>query len=409
LSAPIAAAESRRNAMQPEISMRPTLLFALAIGCTCAAAQEIFVIPPAPTQWETVKIVIRDTVNASCPGRFVLEGAGNRTFKAYYVPDTTSNIPNCAPSATQVTSSGLLPPSPAGTSRIDYYRPGESVPTSSKTFTVEATTITRDNPIEIIPAAPTSADVIRVRFRVYDSLCENMNGFTEGVELPSGNVILRFNFPVISTLCPSPPPPFEYSIAPKPAGTFQVGVVDLDTGSTEHARKTITVTESAGDALPNVRDAAVNTSDLWQPRGQDGWGVTINQHGPAPTRLFATMFWFGPSPPILQTDGAPRWYVVTGGTWVRKNVYSGTIYLQRGSAANVDYSLASASVAPAGTALLEFLSPTSMKLHVNWKADSLVYPSYTLYPSNGGVPDLNTYPIYGLQSSFMATFDRLAF
>ena len=112
---------------------------------------------------------------------------------------------------------------------------------------------------------------------------------------------------------------------------------------------------------------------------------------------------------MLAADGAPRWYVVTGGTWLRRNVYSGTIYLARGSAANQDYSLASASNTAAGTALLEFLSPTSMRLHVNWKADSGVYPAYGIYPANSDVPDFAKYPVYGIQSSFLATFDRLPF
>ena len=390
--------------------MRFALLLALTLSCTGIAAQEIFIAPTPTTQWDTPLVSIRDTVNTSCPGRFTMESSGLRTIKAYYVPDNAINAPNCPAVPTQVTSSGYFRSTPAGNWRLDFYRPYASEPTVSKTFVVEPTTITRDNPIEIIPAAPTSADVIRVRFRVYDTPCENLNGFTEGVESSSGDVMLRFNFPVISTLCPPPPPAYEYSIAPRPAGTFKVGIVDLDTGSMDHAKKTITVTESAGDPnLPNVRDAAVNMSDLWQPRGQSGWGVIVNQHGPAPTRLFATLYWFGPSPPVLAANGAPRWYVVTGGTWLRKNVFSGTIYVTRGPAADKDFTPVRVSNTAAGTALLEFLSPTSMRLHVNWKADSGVYPAYGIYPANAGVPSLTTYPIYGTQSSFMATFDRLPF
>ena len=395
--------------MQPQIPMRTFVPLAFALCCTGAAAQEIYIVPPLPTQWHVVQVSIRDTVDTSCPGKFTVEGAGNRTIKAYYVPDTAINAPNCPAVPTQVISNGTFLTSPAGTWRLDYYRPYASLPSVSKTFEVEATSITRDYPIEITPAAPTSADVIRVRFRVYDSICENLNGFSEGIELPNGDVNLRFNYPALSTLCPLPPPPYGYSIAPRDAGTYQVGIVDLDTGSTNHPKKTITVTDSAGPTLPNVRDAAVNTSDLWQARGESGWGITVNQHGPAPTRLFAVLYWFGPNPPVLAADGAPRWYAITGGTWVRKNVYSGTIYVARGSAANVDYSVASASNTPAGTALLEFLSPTSMRVHVNWKADSGVYPAYGIYPQFGGVPNYPTYPNYGVQSSFMATFDRLPF
>ncbi len=392
--------------------MRLTLLLALAISCTGAAAQEFFILPAAPTQWDTITVKIRDTVGTNCPGPFVFESSGNRTFKAYYTLDSTFPAPNCKPVPTQVVATGVLNPTSAGTVRIDYYRPGQSVPTASKTISIEATSITRDNPIEIIPAAPTTSDVIRVRFRVYDTPCENLNGFTEGVEQPDGSVILRFNYPVITSLCPTPPPQYEYSIAPRPAGPFQVQIADIQTGSTDHPKKTITVAQSTTDAaLPNVRDAAVNASDLWQARGETGWGVTINQRGPAPTRLLATMYWYGPNPPVLLDNGAPRWYVVTGGAWVRKNVYSGTIYVARGPAANMDYSpttVASTSTA-AGTALLEFLSPTTMRLHVNWVANSGVYPAYTIYPANGNAPPYTTYPIYGTQSSFLATFDRLAF
>jgi hypothetical protein len=394
--------------------MRSTLLLALTLTLTCteAAAQEFFVLPSAPTQWDTITVVIRDTVDTSCPGQFLFEGAGNRTFKAYYVPNPAGNMETCPVVPTQVKNSATMNPSGPGNIRIEYYRPGQSMPTSVKVIEVETTTITRENPIEIIPAAPTSSDVIRVRFRVYDTPCENLNGFTEGVELPTGEVILRFNFPVIYTLCPPPPPPYEYSIAPRNPGSFQISVADLDTGSTDHAKKTVTVTASTTDAaLPNVRDGAVNTSDLWQARGQVGWGVTINQHGPAPTRLLATMYWYGPSPPVLATDGAPRWYVVTGGTWVRKNVYSGAIYVARGPAANTEYSptTVSATSTAAGTALIEFLGPNTMRLHVNWKADTGVYPAYGIYPANGAVPGFTTYPIFGVQTSFLATFDRLAF
>ena len=76
--------------------MRLNLLLALAISCTGAAAQEFFIIPPAPTQYDTVTVKIRDTVGTNCPGTFVFEGAGPRAFKAYFALDSTFPAPNCS-------------------------------------------------------------------------------------------------------------------------------------------------------------------------------------------------------------------------------------------------------------------------------------------------------------------------
>ena len=372
--------------------MRHPLLLALALCATVATAQEVFIAPSAPTQWDFPIVAISDKVETDCLGKFTLELTGVRTLKAYFIPDRAQNDPTCKHELLPIVVSGTFYSNPAGDWKLEYYRPYALAPSVTKTFTVDATSITQANPFEVIPAAPTSADVIRVRFRVYDSICENLDGFTEGVELPSGNVNLRFIYPTITQLCPPPPRPWEYSISPRDPGAYVVSIVDHQSGSTGHAQKTITVGNSTSDTLPNVRDGAVNMSDLWQPRGESGWGVTINQHGPAPARILAVMYWFGELGP--NRLGFPRWYAVTGGTWVRKNVLSGTIYRTLGSAVDAAQQLAASTTnIEAGTALLEFLSPTTMKLHVNWKAGSGVYPTFVLDP----------------QPSFLRTLDRLPF
>lgn len=375
------------------LSTRFPLLLVFALSCTAAGAQEVFLVPPDLTPWHySATVGILDTAHTTCVGQFAVRQVSDKTIKAYFISDRTENDPTCKREAVPIRVSASFSTYPPGNWRVEYYRPYATEPVVTKAFGIDTTSITRDTPIEISPAAPTTADVIRVRFRVYDSPCENLFGFAEGVELPSGDVNLRFSYPVIVPLCPGAPPPWEYSIPPRAAGTFQIGIVDSRTGSAGRGQKTVSVTDSSGDNLPNVRDGTVNMSDLWQARGESGWGVTITQHGAAPARVFAVIYRYESKRGNANSID-PHWFAVTGGTWVRKNVLKGTLYRTTGSSANAVQALAaSTSNTEVGTALLEFTSPTSMRLHLNWKA--VLDQATFLLPS---------------QSSFMATMDRLLF
>jgi hypothetical protein len=59
----------------------------------------------------------------------------------------------------------------------------------------------------------------------------------------------------------------------------------------------------------------------WGGAVQNGWGLSIHQQG-------GTLFnvWY-----TYDTAGAPVWYVMSGGTWIRPRVYSGPLYRTRGS------------------------------------------------------------------------------
>jgi hypothetical protein len=65
-------------------------------------------------------------------------------------------------------------------------------------------------------------------------------------------------------------------------------------------------------------EAALATSynDLWWNPAESGWGLSINQQY---RTLFAVWYSYG-------ADGRPVWYVMSGGSWVTSDTYSGTLY-----------------------------------------------------------------------------------
>jgi len=95
-------------------------------------------------------------------------------------------------------------------------------------------------------------------------------------------------------------------------------------------------------------------SDLWWVgAAEDGWGVTLSQHGDT---IF--LAWY-----IYDSSGNPLWVVMPGGTWnSAHNTYTGTVYIPNGSwfgAYDASHFVANQ---PAGTVSIHFNSATSATL-----------------------------------------------
>jgi hypothetical protein len=95
-------------------------------------------------------------------------------------------------------------------------------------------------------------------------------------------------------------------------------------------------------------------TDLWWSGPQeDGWGVSIVQHGET---LFAVIY-------AYDDGGYPTWYVMSGGSWnVAHTAYAGNVYQPRGSSL-YQYSAACLNVGAAlGTLTLTFSGESSAVL-----------------------------------------------
>ena len=118
---------------------------------------------------------------------------------------------------------------------------------------------------------------------------------------------------------------------------------------------TVTACDAAGNcSMPNTPVTArtlggttstTNYQDLWWSPAENGWGLTITQHGDA---LF--MAWY-----IYDTTGKPVWVVLSSGTWdAGHTTYSGSVYIPTGSwFGNYDGNRFNAGV-PVGTASFRF-------------------------------------------------------
>ncbi|QJR10476.1 hypothetical protein DSM104443_01540 [Usitatibacter rugosus] len=93
-----------------------------------------------------------------------------------------------------------------------------------------------------------------------------------------------------------------------------------------------------------------NYQDLWWSPGQNGWGLTITQHGEA---LFIAMF-------VYDATGKPLWVVLTSGTWDSAHTtYTGALYIPAGSWFGAYDKARFVVGAPAGTAAFRFNSLNS--------------------------------------------------
>jgi hypothetical protein len=129
-----------------------------------------------------------------------------------------------------------------------------------------------------------------------------------------------------------------------------------------------------------------NYQDLWWAGPQEnGWGMSITQHGPI---LFAAMF-------IYDALGQPQWVVFPGGTWNADfTAYSGDLYIPSGAwfgAYDAARFVVGASV---GRATLTFASPNTATL------------SYTINGQSGS-KSITRQPFGAQDSTPVATYGDL--
>ena len=99
---------------------------------------------------------------------------------------------------------------------------------------------------------------------------------------------------------------------------------------------------------PGLRDF---TGHWWGDQPENGWGMTLNQHGQA---LFGVLYYY-------DATGEPTWSVMPGGAWNGDfTVFTGDLYTPIGTFfGNYDASQLVAG-APTGTLTLTFASPTQI-------------------------------------------------
>jgi len=99
---------------------------------------------------------------------------------------------------------------------------------------------------------------------------------------------------------------------------------------------------------------AANYTDHYWNRDESGWGLTIAHHN---DKVFAV--WY-----VYDTDGKPLWVVLPDGSFsIDRKAFSGTIYRTTGPAYRAaTFQPARVTVGLAGSARLEFVSETSVKI-----------------------------------------------
>lgn len=106
-------------------------------------------------------------------------------------------------------------------------------------------------------------------------------------------------------------------------------------------------------AVP-VKLSATPWQDMWWGGpAENGWGVSIVQHGDT---LFSVIY-------AYDTAGKPTWYVMPGGTWnASRTAYSGPIYHPRGTPWGAYDASHFAVGDPVGDAKLDVSDPTAVRL-----------------------------------------------
>jgi hypothetical protein len=90
---------------------------------------------------------------------------------------------------------------------------------------------------------------------------------------------------------------------------------------------------------------AENYSDIWWNPSESGWGVTIADHE---TQLFAVWYTY-------DTDGAPLWYSVSGGTFnASRTAFTGDLYRSTGPSYTGSFDPAAVARTKVGTVSFEF-------------------------------------------------------
>lgn len=86
-------------------------------------------------------------------------------------------------------------------------------------------------------------------------------------------------------------------------------------------------------------------TDMWGTQGENGWGLSIVQHGN--NKLFAVWFTY-------DADGSPLWLVMPGGEWKSVSDYEGPLYRGTGPAYTKSFDEKQVNLQPVGTASLRF-------------------------------------------------------
>jgi hypothetical protein len=87
----------------------------------------------------------------------------------------------------------------------------------------------------------------------------------------------------------------------------------------------------------------------WAGREENGWGMSVVQHG---STLFSVLY-------AYDAAGKPIWYVMPGGTWDASHTsFSGSVYLPRGAPYSAYDASQFAAGAPVGHVTLAFLDAT---------------------------------------------------
>ncbi len=127
---------------------------------------------------------------------------------------------------------------------------------------------------------------------------------------------------------------------------FQVTAGPADVNYTLH--KTVALAQA------HRGEAAANFQDLWWVGpAENGWGMSITQHG---SILFGALF-------LYDAQGNPTWLVMPGGQWnADYTVYTGSLYRPHGSPYTAYNAAAFAVGAPVGLAALTFDSDSTFTL-----------------------------------------------
>jgi hypothetical protein len=122
-------------------------------------------------------------------------------------------------------------------------------------------------------------------------------------------------------------------------------------------------------------------TDLWWGgEAENGWGVTINQHG---ATQFVVLF-------VYDSAGKPIWYVMPGGSWNgTSTVYTGTLYRPTSSPYDSYNAATYRTNAPVGSASITYNSETAATLSYTIDGISGTKQIVRLpYPGEDGQPRL---------------------
>ena len=137
------------------------------------------------------------------------------------------------------------------------------------------------------------------------------------------------------------------------AGSSPIGIVVGTNNAMWVANSASAVNKIAKLSIPGVSGPNVYSDMWWVGESENGWGMSIQQHGQV---QFNAMF-------VYDSAGKPIWYVLPGGTWNGDfTIYSGSLY-QPVSAPLNNYNPAQFMVGqPVGNISINFTSASTAQL-----------------------------------------------